>query len=99
MTPLQAIEQAQQTGQIAITQPTANILAAMAAFDSAAADLVNAMQDNLPSEIGDNETQNMIAHGFFEVISPVQEYVYKTVGNIMFQGVFHFQGLNEFDGL
>ena len=99
MTILQAIQQAQETGQIAITKETANILKALAEFDQAAADLITAIDDNLPSEMSDRETVDKITGDFYSLYSPLQEYVFKIIGEIVLNGVFLYQLRNKFDGL
>ena len=99
MTILQAIQQAQETGQIAITKKTANILKALAEFDQAAADLTTAIDDNLPSEMSDRETSDNIMGEFYRLYSPLQEYVFKTIGNVMLSGAFNFQLIGKFEGL
>ena len=99
MTALQAIKQAQQTGQIAITKETANILKALAEFDQAAADLTTAIDDNLPDEMSDRETSDNIMGEFYSLYSPLQEYVFKIIGEIVLNGVFLYQLRNKFEGL
>ena len=99
MTVLQAIQQARDTGQIALSKPTANNLQALAAFDQATEDLTTAIDEKLSVEIGDPETSDTIMDEFYNLYSPLQEYIYKTIGDIMFRGVFVFQFRNEFKGL
>ncbi len=99
MTALQAIQQARETGQIALTKPTANILEALAAFDKATEDLTTAIDENLPVEISDPKASDTIMNEFYNLYSPLQEYIYKTIGDIVFRGVFVFQFRNEFKGL
>lgn len=99
MTALQAIQQAQQTGQIALSKPTANILQALAEFDQSSEKLCTAIADNLPCEMSDNETVDKIIGGYLNVIDPVQTYLYKEVGDIMFKGVFLYTMINKFEGL
>lgn len=99
MTPLQAIQQAQETGQIQVTKKTANILQALAAFDKATEELTSAIDDNLPCEMSDPKTSDKIMDDFFNLYSPLQEYIYKTIGDIMFRGVFIYQFRDKFEGL
>lgn len=99
MTALQAIQQAQETGKIAITERTANILKALAAFEQATEDMTAAIDDNLPSEMNDSKTHEMIIGGFYDLYSPLQEYLFKTIGKIMFDGVFLFSFRDQFEGL
>ena len=99
MTALEAIQQAQQTGQIAITKETANILEAVARLQAAAENYVSTAEDNLPCEISDTVTCNRLLDGFYERFNPVTDYVFSTVGEIMLKRVFYFQQKGNFSGI
>ena len=99
MTALQAIQQAQQTGQIAITKQTANMLEAVARLQEAAENYVSATEDNLPCEMSDTDTCNTLLDDFYEHFNPVTDYVFSTVGGIMLKRVFLFQQTDNFNGL
>lgn len=98
MTALQAIRQAQETGQIALTKQTANILEALATFEQAAEDLNTAIDENSPFEIGDPKTIDEITNEFYTLYEPLQEYIYRAVGSIMLKRGFMFQRKDEFSG-
>ena len=99
MTALQAFKQAQETGQIKVTKQTANLLKALAAFEQATEELTMAIDENLPVEISDTDTRNKITDEFHAVYSPLREYIYKTMGEMVFKGVFVFQLRDDFKGL
>lgn len=99
MTALQAIQQAQQTGQIAITKQTANMLEAVARLQAAAENYVSATEDNLPCEISGNDTCDKLMCDFYERFDRVTDYAFSTVGGIMLQRVFMFQQTDNFNGL
>lgn len=99
MTALQAIQQARETGQIALTKPTANILEALADFDRASENLVLALTENLPCEMSDLQTTDKLTDEFFNLMQPVDKWLYEQVGFIMLKGVFVFQFRNKFEGL
>ena len=96
MTQLEALRQAQETGQIAITQQTVNILKSLAEFDQAATNLITAIEDGLPDDNQAND--GIIINDFYRLLSPLQDYVYSKVGVIVLQGVFLYQCRN-FEGL
>ena len=96
MTQLEALRQAQETGQIAITQQTVNILKSLAEFDQAATNLITAIEDGLPDDSQAND--GIIINDFYRLLSPLQDYVYSKVGVIVLQGVFLYQCRN-FEGL
>lgn len=99
MTALEAIKQAQETGQIAITKQTANLLEAVARLQEAAENYVSATEDNLPCEMSDTDTCNTLLDGFYNRFNPVTDYVFSTVGEIMLKRVFYFQQTDKFSGL
>ena len=99
MTALEAIKHAQQTGQIAITKQTAHLLEAVENFLDAAEDLNTAIDENVPEEMGDNETLNGIFTDFYGLLSPVQDYVFKTVGNIILKSALLYGLKDKFEGL
>lgn len=99
MTPLQAIKHAQETGQIAITKQTANMLEAVARLQAAAENYVSATEENLPCEISDTDTCNRLLDGLYNCFNPVTDYVFSTVGEIMLKRVFYFQQTDKFSGL
>ncbi len=99
MTALQAIQQAQQTGQIAITKQTANMLEAVARLQAAAENYVSATEDSLPCEISDTDTCNRLLDDFYKHFNPVTDYAFSTVGGIMLKRVFLFQQTDNFSGL
>ena len=99
MTPSQAFQQAQQTGQIAITKQTANMLEAVARLQAAAENYVSATEENLPCEISDTDTCNRLMDDFYKYFNPVLDYAFSTVGGIMLKRVFLFQQTDNFSGL
>ena len=101
MTQLEALRQAQETGQIAITQQTVNILKSLAEFDQAATNLITAIENGLPdsdSQANDGIINDEVINDFYRLLSPLQDYVYSKVGVIVLQGVFLYQCRN-FEGL
>lgn len=96
---MQAFQQAQETGQIAITERTARFLMAIEKFENAADDLVTAFNENLPAEMDDIDLCNSLSDGFYNLFRPLQDYVYTTVGGIMFKSLFWYQFTNKFEGL
>lgn len=99
MTALQAIEQARETGQIAITEQTANMLEAVARLQAAAENYVSATEDNLPCEISGNDTCDKLMCDFYERFDRVTDYAFATVGGIMLKRVFLYQQTDKFGGL
>lgn len=99
MTALQAIQQAQQTGQIAITKQTANMLEAVARLQAAAENYVSVTEDSLPCEISGTDTCNRLMDDFYKYFNPVLDYAFSTVGGIMLKRVFLFQQTDNFSGL
>ena len=99
MTALQAIKQAQETGQIAITKQTANLLEAVENFLDAAEALNTAIDENIPEKMCDNETLDGIFMNFYGLLSPVQDYVFKTVGNIILKSALLYGLKDKFEGL
>lgn len=99
MTPLQAFKQAQETGQIAITRETANILNAVATLNEAAGNLIEAIENNMPCEISDPETCNKIMGEFYNRFNPVMDYVFATVGEISLKRCLYFQLVDKFEGI
>lgn len=99
MTALQAIQQARETGQIALSKPTANILQALAEFDKASENMALALTENLPCEMSDLQTADKLTDDFLNLMQPVEQWLYEQIGFIMFKGLFVFQIRNEFQGL
>lgn len=99
MTALEAIRQARETGQIAITGQTANMLEAVARLQEAAENYVSATEDSLPCEMSDTDTCNRLLDDFYKHFNPVTDYVFSTVGEIVLKRVFLFQPTDKFSGL
>ena len=99
MTQLEALKKAQETGQIAITKETANILNAVAMFDKAIDELTTTFADNLPCEISDNETIDGITDKVYELLRPLQDYIFAMVGDITMRRMLIFSFRDKFNGL
>lgn len=99
MTALEAIKHAQETGQIAITKESANLLEAVENFLDAAEALTTAIDDNLPDGMDDNQTIDQISTRFYALLDPVQEYVLETVGKINLKRALLYGLKDKFEGL
>lgn len=99
MTALEAIKHAQQTGQIAITKQTANLIEAAVNFLDAAEAVATAVSENIPDGMDDNETIDQINTKFFALLEPVQEYVLETVGKINLKRALLYGLTDKFEGL
>lgn len=99
MTALQAIKQAQETGQIAITKQTANLLEAVENFLDAAEDLNTAFETNIPAEMSDNETLDKFYMDFYNLFTPVQDFVFNTIGGVILKTACVYGLKNKFEGL
>ena len=99
MTPLEALKQAQKTGQIAISKQSANLLEALENFFDSAENLTTAIADNAPEEMGDNETINQITTRFFALLDPAQEFVLETIGKMNLKRALLYGQIDRFEGL
>ena len=97
MKALEAIKHAQETGQIAITKQSANLLEAVEKFFDSAENLTKTIDDNLPDEM--TEESNEITTRFFVLLDPVQEYVLETVGKINLKRALLYGQIDKFNGL
>ena len=99
MTPIEALKQAQKTGQIAISKQSANLIEALENFFNSAENLTTAIADNMPVEMGDNETINEITTQFYTLLDPAQEFVLETIGKINLKRALLYGRIDSFEGL
>ena len=99
MTALEAIKQARETGQIAITGQTAAMLEAVENFLDAAEDLNSAFETNIPAEMSDNETLDKFFTDFYDLFTPVQDFVFNTFGGVILKKACVYGLKNKFEGL
>lgn len=84
MTALEAMKQAQETGQIAITKQTASILEAYVRFREDAYTLANVIEENKPAETSSLDQ-------YFDLFYPLDEYILTSIGDLMLQGALIFR--------
>lgn len=94
MTALEAIQQAQQTGKIAITKQTANILDALVRFREDAYHLFDVIEENKPDEAASLDR-------FFDFFYPFEDYIFTRLGETMLKGalIFNSDKDGKFEGL
>ena len=99
MTALEAIQQAQQTGQIAITKETANMLEAVENFIDSAEDLNDAFGKFLPDDMADNKATDKFFMDFYTLFDPLQDFVFDTVGGVMLKKALVYGLKGRFEGV
>lgn len=99
MTPLEAFQQAKETGQIQITKQTADILASIAAFRKAADDMTDSIIDNLPEEISYADTVDKFTDDFYGHFSPLMDYLSSWLGTMLYEKVFLLGTVDKFEGV
>ena len=99
MTIQEALTEARETGKIAVTKETLNMLQAVENLCKAQEGIIMAIDENCPDEMGDATTINSLENGIYEGIAQTYDGVFAAVGEIILRGMFLCQQRDDFKGI